>query len=200
MKRIAIFASGSGSNAQRIVEYFEDNNEIEVSLILTNNENAYVLERASALEVPAYVFDREMFYNSNQVCDILKKIGIDYIVLAGFLWLIPDNILEGWPNHIVNIHPALLPKFGGKGMYGDKVHNAVIEAGEKETGITIHYVNEKYDEGAVIFQESFDISPDDTPDSIAEKIHVLEHEHFPVVIDDLLKRVPSAEWWMPSAE
>lgn len=193
MKRIAIFASGSGSNAQRIVEYFEDSNEIEVSLILTNNENAYVLERASALEVPAYVFDREMFYNSNQVCDILKKIGIDYIVLAGFLWLIPDNILEGWPNHIVNIHPALLPKFGGKGMYGDKVHNAVIEAGEKETGITIHYVNEKYDEGAVIFQESFDISPDDTPDSIAEKIHVLEHEHFPVVIDDLLKRVPSAE-------
>lgn len=193
MNRIAIFASGSGSNAQRIIEYFEGRKETEISLILSNSENAYVLERASALEVPAYVFNRKMFYESNQVCDILKEIGIDFIVLAGFLWLIPDNILKGWPNRIVNIHPALLPKFGGKGMYGDKVHKAVIEAGEKETGITIHYVNEKYDDGAVIFQESFNISADDTPDSIAEKIHVLEHEHFPVVIDDLLKRVPSAE-------
>ena len=153
MKRIAIFASGSGTNAQRIIEHFKDNAEIEVSIVLTNNSKAFVLERAAKLKVPSYVFDRNLFYESNQVHDILKEIGIDFIVLAGFLWLIPANILQSWPGRIVNIHPALLPKFGGKGMYGDKVHQAVIKAGEKETGISIHYVNEKYDEGEIIFQE-----------------------------------------------
>jgi phosphoribosylglycinamide formyltransferase-1 len=189
MKRIAIFASGSGSNAQKIIEHFAGNEQVEVSLVLTNNADAYVLKRASALKVPAYVFDRQMLYESGQVHDILKEAGIDFIVLAGFLWLVPQDILQGWPGRIVNIHPALLPKFGGKGMYGDRVHKAVIEAGEKETGISIHYVNEKYDEGQIIFQEKFDILPDDTPESIAERVHVLEHKHFPAVIGQLLEKL-----------
>ena len=189
MKRIAIFASGSGSNAQKIVEHFSGDGAIEVSLILTNNEKAYVLQRAAETGVPAYVFDRELFYNSNKVHDILKEIGIDFIVLAGFVWLVPLDILRSWPNRIVNIHPALLPKFGGKGMFGDKVHQAVIEAKEKETGISIHYVNEKYDEGEIIFQEQFEILADDTPDSIAERIHILEHKHFPKVIEKLVREL-----------
>ncbi|RLD59046.1 MAG: phosphoribosylglycinamide formyltransferase [Bacteroidetes bacterium] len=189
MKRIAIFASGSGSNAQKIIEHFDGNKDIEVSLVLTNNENAYVLQRASDLDIPAYVFDRQMFYETDQVHDILRDIGIDFIVLAGFLWLVPLNILRSWPNRIVNIHPALLPKFGGKGMFGERVHEAVIAAGEKETGISIHYVNEVYDEGEIIFQEKIKILPDDTPDSIAERIHVLEHKHFPEVIEKLLNEI-----------
>ncbi len=186
MKRIAIFASGSGTNAQKIIEHFTENENIEVSLVLTNKEDAHVIQRASDLGIPAYVFDRQMFYESDQVHDILMAIGIDFIVLAGFLWLVPKNILAGWAGRIVNIHPALLPKFGGKGMYGDRVHRAVIEAGEKETGISIHYVNEVYDEGEIIFQEKFNILLDDTPETIAERIHVLEHKHFPVVIEELV--------------
>jgi phosphoribosylglycinamide formyltransferase-1 len=190
MKRIAIFASGNGSNAQRIIEHFSGNPEVEVSLVLTNNEEAYVLRRAANHGIPAYVFDREMFYETDQVHDILRDIGIDFIVLAGFLWLVPRNILRDWTNRIVNIHPALLPKYGGKGMYGERVHRAVIEAGEKETGISIHYVNEHYDEGEIIFQEKTDIMPGDTPASIAERIHLLEHEHFPRVIEELLMKLP----------
>ena len=186
MKRIAIFASGSGTNAQKIIEHFTGSGDAEISLVLSNNENAYVLKRAAEAAIPAYVFNKDLFYKSDQVHDILRDIGIDLIVLAGFLWLVPDNILKSWPNRIVNIHPALLPKFGGKGMYGDRVHKAVIENGEKETGITIHYVNEEYDDGKIIFQESFDILPDDTPDSIAERIHQLEHKNFPEVIEKLI--------------
>ncbi len=189
MKRIAIFASGSGSNAEKIIEYFSKAPGTEVSLVLSNNPDAFVLDRASRLKVPSYVFDREQFYRSDQVPDILREIGIDLIVLAGFLWLVPENILRGWPGRILNIHPALLPKFGGKGMYGERVHRAVIEAGEKETGISIHLVNEKYDEGQIIFQEKFPILPGDTPESIAERIHKLEHEHFPKVIEKLLKEL-----------
>jgi phosphoribosylglycinamide formyltransferase-1 len=186
MKRIAIFASGSGTNAQKIIEHFKDNSQIEVSLVLSNKSDAYVLERAAKLGVPSYVFDRQLFYESNKVHDILKDIGIDFIVLAGFLWLIPENLLRSWTGRIINIHPALLPKYGGKGMYGDRVHKAVIEAGEKETGITIHYVNEVYDDGEIIFQDKFKILTGDTPESIAERIHVLEHEHYPVVIEELV--------------
>lgn len=189
MKRIAIFASGSGTNAQKIIEYFAGNKDVEVSLLLSNNEKAWALERASQLGIPSYVFNRELFYESSRVHDILRDIGIDFIVLAGFLWLIPANILHSWPNRIVNIHPALLPKFGGKGMYGDKVHEAVIGAGEKETGITIHLVNEKYDEGEIIFQKKFRILSDDTPETIAERIHQLEHKHFPEVIKNLIARI-----------
>lgn len=187
MKRIAIFASGSGTNAQKIIEHFNAVDGIEVSLVLSNNPNAFVLERAKKLGLPSYVFDRQMFYETTQVGDILRQIGIDFIVLAGFLWLIPPDILQSWQNRIVNIHPALLPKYGGKGMYGDRVHRAVIEAGENETGITIHYVNEKYDEGEIIFQDKFAVLPGDTPESIAERIHVLEHRHFPRVIEELIK-------------
>lgn len=186
MKRIAIFASGSGSNAQKIIEHFQDKPDIEVSLVLSNNAKAYVLERASDLGVPSYVFDRQLFYETNQVHDILRDIGIDLIILAGFLWLVPSNLLKSWNRRIVNIHPALLPKFGGKGMYGDRVHKAVISAREKETGITIHYVNEVYDDGEIIFQEKFKILPGDTAESIAERIHVLEHKHFPEVIERIL--------------
>jgi phosphoribosylglycinamide formyltransferase-1 len=189
MKRIAIFASGSGTNAQKIIEHFQENEQVEVSFVLTNNEEAFVLKRASDLKVPGYVFNRTMFYDTNEVHDILRDVGIDFIVLAGFLWLVPSNLLTSWAGRIVNIHPALLPKFGGKGMYGDRVHKAVIEAGEKETGITIHYVNEVYDDGEVIFQEKFDILPDDTPESIAERIHVLEHEHFPRVVEELVSKL-----------
>jgi len=189
MKRIAIFASGGGTNAQKIIEHFSSNEDIEVSLVLTNNEEAYVIQRASSFDIPSYIFDRQMFYETDQVHDILRDIGIDFIVLAGFLWLVPLNILRNWPNRIVNIHPALLPKFGGKGMYGDKVHQAVIDAGEKETGISIHFVNEVYDDGEIIFQESFKISSDDTADSIADRIHVLEHKHFPVVIEKLVEKL-----------
>jgi len=189
MKRIAIFASGSGTNAQKIIEHFSSNKNIEVSLVLTNNEDAYVIERASSFDVPSYVFDRQMFYETDLVHDILQEVGIDFIVLAGFLWLVPLNMLRSWPGRIVNIHPALLPKFGGKGMYGDKVHQAVISAGEEETGISIHYVNEVYDDGEIIFQESFKILKSDTPDSIAERIHVLEHKHFPIVIEQLVDQL-----------
>ena len=189
MKRIAIFASGSGTNAQRIIEHFRDNKEIEVSLVLSNNSKAYVLERAAKHKIPSYVFDRKLFYESAQIHDILNEIGIDFIVLAGFLWLIPENILQSWPGRIVNIHPALLPKFGGKGMYGDRVHQAVIEAGEKETGISIHFVNEKYDEGEIIFQAKLNILADDDAETIASRIHELEHKHFPVVIEDLVSKL-----------
>ncbi len=187
MKRIAIFASGSGTNAQKIIEHFTDKSDIEVSLVLSNNKDAYVLERASALKVPVYVFDRQIFYESEQVHDILQDAGVDFIVLAGFLWLVPKIILRSWQGRIINIHPALLPKFGGKGMYGDKVHQAVIEAGESETGISIHYVNEKYDEGEIIFQQRFNVLPGDTPEIIAERIHQLEHKHYPLVIEKLLR-------------
>jgi phosphoribosylglycinamide formyltransferase-1 len=191
MKRIAIFASGSGTNAQKIIEHFQGSLEIEVSIVFSNREDAYVLNRASEFKIPSYVFDRQMFYETDLVHDILKDIGIDFIVLAGFLWLVPDNLLATWAGRIVNIHPALLPKFGGKGMYGERVHKAVIEAGEKETGITIHYVNEVYDDGEIIFQEKFDILPDDSPESIAERIHTLEHKHFPRVIEELVTKLES---------
>jgi phosphoribosylglycinamide formyltransferase 1 len=187
MKRIAIFASGSGTNAEQIIRYFKEGDEIEVSLVMSNNPDAYVLKRAAALKVPSYVFNRQLFYETDQVYHILRDIGIHFIVLAGFLWLVPENILRNYKGRIINIHPALLPKYGGKGMFGDKVHQAVIEAGEKETGISIHYVNEKYDEGQIIFQEKFPILPGDTSESIAERIHKLEHEHFPKVIEKLVK-------------
>jgi len=189
MKRVAIFASGSGTNAQKIIKYFRDHKNIEVSLVLSNNPDAFVLKRASKLNIASYVFDRQLFYETDQVHDILLDIGIDLIVLAGFLWLVPANLLKTWEGRIVNIHPALLPKFGGKGMYGDRVHKAVMAAGEKETGISIHYVNEVYDDGEIIFQEKFEILPDDTPESIAERIHVLEHKYFPAVIEKLLLKL-----------
>lgn len=186
-KRIGIFASGSGTNAERIVRHFSNDEFIEVSLILSNNPNAYVLKRAESFGIPFLTFTREQLYNSDDILEQLHNHKIDFIVLAGFLWLVPVNLIRLYPEKIVNIHPALLPKYGGKGMYGDKVHKAVKLAGDTESGITIHWVNEKYDDGQIIFQARCDVSPEDTPESIADKVHSLEYQHYPSVIESLLK-------------
>lgn len=187
-KKIIVFASGSGTNAENIIKYFKDSATAEVSLVLSNNQSAKVLERAHKLNVIALHFDKTAFYNTNDVLHILEDTQPDLIVLAGFLWLFPNKILEKFPNKVINLHPALLPKFGGKGMYGNNVHQAILENKEKETGITIHYVNENYDEGQVIFQTAFPVDSQDTVESIAEKIHELEYRHFPKVIEDLLEK------------
>ena len=188
MNRIAIFASGSGSNAENIFDFFKSHKDVEISVILSNNSKAGVLERASRLGVSSLVFQRDAFYKSDEVVDHLLGLEIDLIVLAGFLWLVPPNLIKAFPNKIINIHPALLPKYGGKGMYGDYVHQAVCAAKEKESGITIHYVNEEYDEGNVIFQKTVPLEPGEDPRMIAEKIHELEYAFFPQVISDLLEK------------
>ena len=177
MKRIAIFASGSGSNAENIIAYFQKNKKAEVVLVLSNNPGALVLERAKNLGVQNLVFTKQQLNDSKWANENLKD--LDLVVLAGFLWKLPDHILESYKNKVVNVHPALLPKYGGKGMYGMRVHQAVVENNESESGITIHYVNEHYDEGAVIFQAKCTISPTDTPNDVAAKIHQLEMKHFP---------------------
>ncbi|MDA3880615.1 MAG: phosphoribosylglycinamide formyltransferase [Prolixibacteraceae bacterium] len=184
MKKIAIFASGSGSNAENIVRYFKDSEHLNIECIYSNKPDAFVLKRAKKFNIPTMVFNRDDFYKTDVVLNDLKKRHIDYIVLAGFLWLVPANLTENFT--IINIHPALLPKYGGKGMYGDKVHKAVIENNEKKSGITIHYVNDKYDDGQIIFQAECDISSDDTPETVAQKVHGLEYEHFPGVIEKLI--------------
>lgn len=184
MKNIAIFASGSGSNAQKIAEYFKESKVITVKMILCNNPNAGVIERAKNLEIPCYLFDKEAF-NSGQVLEILIENDIDLVVLAGFLWLIPQNFTTAFPNKIVNLHPALLPKYGGKGMYGHHVHEAVIENGEIESGITIHFVNEAYDEGSIIFQAKYKVALNDSAMDISAKGQILEHKHFPVIIEKI---------------
>lgn len=189
MKKIAIFASGSGSNAENIIRFFAKKPEISVNSIFCNVPGAYVLERAQKYNVPAYVFNREEMKNPEKVLRQLQEQEIDFIVLAGFLWLMPSCITAAFPNRIINIHPALLPNYGGKGMYGDKVHQAVIAAGEKESGITIHYVNEHYDEGAPVFQARCSITPEDTPDTLAAKVHALEYEYFPRVIEEVINRI-----------
>jgi len=186
-KRIAIFASGSGSNAQKILEYFKDNNLAEVSIVLSNNPDAYVLQRADNFETPTHVFDKEDFYKTDSVADLLEKLQIDWIVLAGFLWLIPSNLLNKFPNRIISIHPALLPLYGGKGMYGDRVHQAVLAAKEAESGITIHYVNDKFDEGEIIYQAKYKIEPNDTLEIIKFKGQQLEHFHYPKIIENIIK-------------
>jgi phosphoribosylglycinamide formyltransferase 1 len=190
-KRIAIFASGSGSNAQKIMEHFKRNTEGEVVIVLTNNPQAYVLQRADNFEVPTHIFNRQEFYETDDVVRLLKNLQVDLIVLAGFLWLVPKSLLQAFPNKIINIHPALLPKYGGKGMYGDHVHKAVLAAGEEESGITIHFTNEQFDEGEVLHQSKFRIDPGDTLDVIKFKIQQLEHHHFPRVIESLLKKMKS---------
>jgi len=186
MKNIAIFASGNGSNAEQISQYFLNNPTGKVKLILTNNPKAGVIERAEKLGIVSVIFDRDTFYYSDEIVDTLKENKIDWVVLAGFLWLIPANILEAYKGKIINIHPALLPKYGGKGMYGSHVHEAVIAAGEKKSGITIHFVNEKYDDGQIIFQAEVAIEKGETPDSLAQKIHKLEYEHFPKIVEKVL--------------
>ena len=190
-KRIAIFASGSGSNAQKIMEYFKRSPDAEVVLILTNNPQAYVLQRADNFEVPSHIFTRNEFYQTDEVIRILKTLQVDLIVLAGFLWLVPSSLLSAFPNKIINLHPALLPKYGGKGMYGDNVHKAILEAKEEESGITIHFVNAEFDEGEVIHQSRFKIDPSDTLEMVKFKGQQLEHQHFPKVIENLLKKMKS---------
>ncbi|MGJ1363095.1 phosphoribosylglycinamide formyltransferase [Sphingobacterium spiritivorum] len=187
-KRIAIFASGSGSNAQKIMEHFKYSDTAEVALILSNNPESYVLQRADNFEIPSHVFDRHDFFQTDDIVKLLKNLNIDLIVLAGFLWLVPENLLKAFPNKIINIHPALLPKFGGKGMYGDRVHKAILEAKESEHGITIHFVNEHFDEGEVIYQARFKVESGDTLEIIKFKGQQLEHLHYPKVIENLLKK------------
>ena len=189
MTRIAILASGSGSNAEEITRYFSQSEEAEVVLILTNNPSAYVLERAKRLNVPTEVFSREELMKTDKVLNILKNYDIDFIVLAGFLLLVPKNLIEAFPDRIVNIHPALLPKYGGKGMYGDRVHTAVKEAGDLESGITIHFVNDHYDEGTTIFQATCPITNEDTPETLARKVHALEYKYYPEVIASVISKL-----------
>jgi len=186
MKRIAIFASGNGTNAENLIRFFQDNEKISVVKVLSNNPNAQVLERAKRLNVGTITFDKTALSQTDEVLNILKNSQPDLIVLAGFLWKFPEKILEAFPNKVINIHPALLPKYGGKGMYGKYVHQAVVDNKEIETGITIHYVNEHYDEGAIIFQAKCTVRPSDTFEDVAHKIHELEMEHFPKVVETLL--------------
>jgi phosphoribosylglycinamide formyltransferase-1 len=190
MKNLAIFASGSGTNAENIIKYFSNRMTAKVALILSNRREALVLGRAAKLKVPAIFFDRNDFYGSEKVLSCLESYGVDFIVLAGFLWLVPENILARYTGRIVNIHPALLPAHGGKGMYGEKVHKSVIDNGEKESGITIHYVNESYDEGDVIFQAKCKVLPGDSPVSLANRVHELEYLHYPEVIEELILKLP----------
>lgn len=184
---IALFASGTGSNAQKIMNYFANDPEVKVALLLTNNPKAEVLEKAFKRHISSFVFDKKILWESNEVEKVLALYQVHLIVLAGFLWLMPSRIIHLYPNRIINLHPALLPKFGGKGMYGMKVHEEVKRSGEKESGISIHYVNENYDEGNLIFQKSCEIKPEDSPADIARKVQLLEHEYLPKVIENLLK-------------
>ena len=181
---LALFASGSGTNAEEILKRFQSHTSIQVELLLSNNPQAYALERAKKYGVPSRVFNRTIFRESEDVLAWLKEKNITHLVLAGFMWLVPDYLIKAFPGRIINIHPALLPKFGGKGMYGMHVHEAVKATGEKETGITIHDVNEHYDEGKILFQAKCDVLPSDTPEQIANKVHQLEYAHYPRVIEE----------------
>ena len=188
MRKIAIFASGSGTNAENIIKYFSNRKTAKVVLVLSNRREAYVHKRAADNGVRSVFFDRNDFYNSGVVLDILESNDIDFIVLAGFLWLVPDNILTPYNGRIINIHPALLPKYGGMGFYGDKVHKAVISNHDTESGITIHHVSKFYDEGDIIFQAKCKVLPSDTPETLAARIHSLEYEHFPRVIEEMISK------------
>jgi len=190
MRNIAIFASGSGTNAENIIKYFSDSKFAKVSLVLSNKREAYVLKRATSLNINAVFFDRRELYEEGKILRLLSENNIDFIVLAGFLWLVPENILDLYEKRIINIHPALLPKYGGKGMYGDRVHKAVIANNETESGITIHYVNKFYDKGDTIFQARCCVEPDDIPETLAARVHLLEYRHFPEVIEKLLSQLP----------
>jgi phosphoribosylglycinamide formyltransferase-1 len=190
MRNIAIFASGSGTNAENIIQYFSTRNTAKVSLVLSNKRQAMVLKRAEALKIRTVFFEHKEFYVTGKVLRYLALYKIDFIVLAGFLWLVPESIIEQYPGRIINIHPALLPAYGGKGMYGDIVHKAVIANRDKKSGISIHYVNKQYDEGDIIFQERCKVDPSDTPDTLAAKVHTLEYAHYPKIIEELVVKLP----------
>lgn len=188
MTKISIFASGSGSNAENIINYFSDNDGIIIDSIISNKADAFVHERARKLGVESFTFSKEEFADAVKILDLLKRREVDFIILAGFLLKIPSKLINAYPDKIINIHPALLPKYGGKGMYGDRVHKAVVEACERESGITIHYVNENYDEGNIIFQAICEVLPSDTYEDVANKVHKLEYEYFPKVIEKVISR------------
>ncbi|MEQ9424395.1 MAG: phosphoribosylglycinamide formyltransferase [Cyclobacteriaceae bacterium] len=188
MQRVAIFASGNGTNAEVLFNYFKDHDEVEIALVMCNNTKAQVIERAKNHKIPVVTFDRNDLYETKKVLNTLRVEDIDWLALAGFMWLLPSHIVHKYPNKIVNIHPSLLPKFGGKGMYGSKVHQAVLDSGDKETGITIHLVNEEYDKGKIIFQATCEVADSDTPETLAEKIHKLEHEAYPDTLENLILR------------
>lgn len=183
MKQIAIFASGAGSNAAKIIDHFRSNTDIRISLVVCNKPGAGVLDIARREDIPSLVIEKETFFRGSAYLEELREKKVDFIILAGFLWKIPSALVKAYPGRIINIHPALLPKYGGKGMYGRFVHEAVVEAKEPETGITIHYVDELYDHGQVIFQERIPLTPEDTPETVAQKVHRLEHQHFPKIIE-----------------
>lgn len=185
--RLAILGSGNGTNAQQISEYFAGRTDVVVATIIYNKKDAYIAQRARNLGIEARYFGRDDFYSNGAVLRYLREKQIDWVILAGFLWLVPTEILDAFPNRIINIHPALLPAYGGKGMYGHHVHEAVVASGEKESGITIHLVDHCYDCGTTLFQARCSVTPDDTPDTLAAKIHLLEKEHFPRVIDETIK-------------
>ena len=191
MKKIAIFASGTGTNAENIIRYFANDERIKVVLVLSNNQKAGVHARVNALGVPSFVFTREEFSEGTPIVDILAEYEVDFIVLAGFMCFVSEPLQKAFSARIVNIHPSLLPKFGGKGMYGMHVHEAVVKSGEKESGITIHYINERYDEGAIIFQASCPVHPNDTPEDLAARVHALEYEYYPKVVEEILGKVRS---------
>jgi len=188
-KKIAVFASGSGTNAENIIRYFAHSEKAIVSLVLTNNPSAGVIDRAKKLEVPCIVFTRNDFFETEKIINILAENKIDFVVLAGFLWLVPIKLIHAFQKKIINIHPALLPGVGGKGFYGNRVHQAVLEGKNLLSGITIHFVDEKFDEGEIIFQAACHISKEDTVESLAAKVHSLEYTYFPVVIEKILGRV-----------
>lgn len=187
MIKIALFASGNGSNADRIMDYFQNHLEIKVEILLSNNPEAFALQRARSYDVTTKSFNRRTFYETDEIVDFLKQLDISFIALAGFLWLVPDSMVAAYPNRIVNIHPALLPKYGGKGMYGIHVHQAVYDNRESESGITIHYVNNEYDRGTIIHQRKCSIEPEDQPEDIAKKVLVLEHSDYPKVIENIVR-------------
>lgn len=188
MKNIAIFASGSGTNAENIIQYFENHPKIRVSLVMTNKQDAGVIQRAERINTTCLVFSKNDLYETGKVTDILNKYEIHFIVLAGFLWLIPTSLIQLYPGKIINIHPALLPSYGGKGMYGHLVHEAVIKNREIESGITIHLVNAEYDKGEILFQSKCEVLPGDTASSLAQRIHQLEYQHYPRVIEQFIER------------
>lgn len=186
MHNLAIFASGSGSNAENIIRYFLNEPQIRISCICTNRPDAFVIERVAPYNIPVLVFTKADFYQSEIVLNYLIKNNIHWIILAGFLWLVPAYLIDHFPNRIINIHPALLPKFGGKGMYGLHVHQAVIDQKETSSGISIHYVNREYDKGSLIFQATCKVEQDDTADSLADRVHQLEYMHFPKIIHKVI--------------
>lgn len=186
MKNLVIFSSGSGTNVQNIAWYFGQKKTANVSAVFCNNSKAFVLERSKKLNIPVCLFNRQQFYESDHVSGCLRNFDTDYIILAGFLWLIPEYLIKQYPNRIINIHPALLPGYGGKGMFGMAVHEAVIASGEAESGISIHFVDEKYDHGKIVFQARCPVSAGDTPEMLAQKIHALEYEFYPQIIEKIL--------------